>query len=68
MKALSESWQTSMACRWLKVPRPTSCPLRRTLKPEWECACANEKLNQEGGGGGGERERERAHLDKEGSQ
>lgn len=27
------SWQTTMACRWLKVPRPTSCPLMRMLNP-----------------------------------
>jgi hypothetical protein len=24
------SWSTSTACLWLKVPRSTSCPVRRT--------------------------------------
>ena len=27
------SWSTSMACRWLKVPLPTSCPHIRTWLP-----------------------------------
>lgn len=27
------SWHTTMACRWLNVPLPTSCPLMRILKP-----------------------------------
>lgn len=27
------SWHTTMTCRWLNVPLPTSCPLMRILKP-----------------------------------
>lgn len=27
------SWHTTMACLWLNVPLPTSCPLIRILKP-----------------------------------
>jgi len=30
----SVSWSTIIQWRWLKVPRPTSWPLMRTLKPE----------------------------------
>lgn len=31
------SWHTTIACRWLKVPLPTSCPLMRILKPATRC-------------------------------
>lgn len=30
----SVSWSTNIPCLWLKVPRPTSCPLTLTLNPE----------------------------------
>ena len=29
----SVDWSTSMACLWLNVPLPTSCPLKRTWYP-----------------------------------
>ena len=29
----SVSWSTNMACLWLNVPLPTSCPLKRTWYP-----------------------------------
>lgn len=33
MTTLSVSWHTTITWRWLNVPLPTSCPLRRTLNP-----------------------------------